>query len=145
MASRNFTHLALLLANGDVDFGADTFRAIIVDAVPTESNLDTWDFRNDVTDEITDPDYTAGGFLVNATVGSLDTANDRVPITFVSDDTPTYTAATISGVGCIIYKVVGSAATDPLIAFVDWGGTESSTSGDFDVTFDTPLYINVNP
>lgn len=141
MASRNFSNLALLLANADVDFGADTFKCIIVDEVPTESDLDTWVDRADVDTEITDTDYTAGGFAVTLTVGALDTTNNRVPITVAAAD-PTYADSTISGVGCILYKVVGSAATDLLIQFFDWGGTQSSSNGDFVAEFDAPIYIN---
>jgi len=144
MASRNFTYLADHYARGRINYASDTFKAVLVDAVPDETDLDTWDFRDDVDSEITDSDYTAGGFAVTATVSSVDAGNDRVGVTF-SCASPTYSASTISAVGCIVYKSTGSAGTDPLICFVDFGGTVSSTAGNYTVTFNNPHYINANP
>jgi len=144
MASRNFTNLADHIARARINFGADTFKALLVSSVPNETALDTWDYRNDVTGEITDADYTAGGFAVTASVAAVDAANDRVAVTFSCAD-PTYSAATLSAVGCIIYKSTGTDTTDPLVCFVDFGGTVASTNGDYTVTFDNPLYINANP
>ena len=141
MASRNFTHLTQHLARARVDYGADAFKAIIVGAIPTETQLDTWDFLNDLTIEIgASGGYSAGGFIVTPTVGSIDAANNRIPITFAAA-TPTYENATISGVGCVIYKVGGNAASSPLLHFVDWNGTVTSTNGNFQATFSTPFFI----
>lgn len=144
MASKNFTHFAAQLARAGVDFSSDTFKAVIVSAVPSAANLDAWENLDDVTTEIQDADYTAGGFDVSATVGAVDTANDRVPVTF-SAANPTYEDVSISGVGCIIYKDTGDPETSPVLHFVDWEGTVTSTDGSFTVTFTGPLYIHANP
>ena len=142
MASQNFTALADHLARARINYGTATFKALLVTSVPSEANLDAWDFRNDVTNEVAaGGEYVTGGFAVTATVGALDTANNRVPITF-SAASPTYTASTITAVGCIIYADTGNAATDPLAHFVDFLGTVSSTNGNFTVSFSTPFYIN---
>lgn|SRR5574337_280576 len=142
MASANFRNLVLDMANGDVPFDTGTFKAMLVTAVPSESNLDTWDRRNDVTSEhAATGGYATGGFSVTATVGTVDTTNNRVSVTYTCAS-PTYSSATLSAVGCIIYLSVGTSATDILCHFVDFGGTVTSTSGNFTVTFSTPLYIN---
>jgi len=142
MASRNFTNLADHLARARINFATDTFKGILVSSIPTESNLDTWDFQNDITNEIAATGgYTAGGFAVTAYVGAVDAANDRVPVTF-SAASPTYSSSTITAVGVIIYKDTGTANTSPVCHFVDFNGTESSTNGNFTVTFSAPLYIN---
>ena len=142
MASTNFTHLCEHLANARINFATDTFKAVIVSSVPTEANLDAWDFLNDVTNEIAaGGEYVAGGFAVTAAVGAVDAANNRVAVTFTAAS-PTYTNSTITGVGCIIYKDTTVAATSPVAHFVDWLGTVTSTNGNFTATFTTPLYVN---
>lgn len=142
MASANFLNLTDHLARGAINFATDTFKAILVTAVPSESDLDTFINRSSVTTEVAATGgYTAGGFGVTATVGSVDTTNNRIAVTYTCAS-PTYSSATISAVGCIIYKSTGSSATDKLAHFIDFGGTVSSTSGNYTVTFSTPFYIN---
>jgi hypothetical protein len=117
-----------------------SFKFLLVSAAPSEANLDAWDFRNDVTNEVTGTGYTAGGVPVTVTVGAVDTANNRVAIT-ISNLSPGWTTATINAVGGWLYKNVGTAATDDLIAFVDFGSAVVSTASDFSVTFSAPIYI----
>ena len=139
MASQNFSKLTERLASY---FSSGTFKAMLVTAVPSETELDTWAVRSDVTSEhAANGTYVTGGFPVTAAVGALDSANNRIPVTF-SAANPTYSNGTISAVGVVIYKVVGSAATDEIVTFVDFGGTKSVAGGDFTVTFSNPLYIN---
>lgn len=145
MASRNFSNLARVLATAGVNFESDTFKVMIVNAVPSESQLDTWVSRADVTSEIAATGgYSAGGFPVTVTLGTLDAVNDRVSVTVAAAD-PVYATSTISGVGCVLYKSTGTAASDLLIGFVDWLGTVSSIDGPFRVVFSNPMYIDVTP
>ena len=139
MASENAGILTKRLA--DAYFGSGTFNFLLVSSAPTEGNLDAYDFRDDIVNEVANSGtYSSGGGAVTCTVGTYDSSNNRVAVTFGN---PTaWTSATISAVGGWIYKVIGSAATDQLIAFVDFGGTETSTAGTFTVTFLTPLYVN---
>lgn len=140
MPSANFRTLPDHLARGAINFASDSFKVLLVSAVPSEANLDAWVNRSDVTSEITGTGYTAGGVAVTATVGAVDTTDNRVPVTF-TDLTPGWTG-TISAVGAIIYKSTGTASTDKLVQFVDFGGTVSSTAAAFNVDFTSPLYIN---
>jgi hypothetical protein len=138
MASGN----ALILTKRMADaYFTGTFKFLLVSSVPSEANLDAYDFRDDVADEVTGTGYTAGGVAATVTVGSVDTTNDRTPVT-ITDLTNAWTSSTISAVGGWLYKVVGSAATDQLVGFVDFGGTVTSTAGNFSVAFTTPLYVN---
>lgn len=148
MASTNFTNLAKHLAKGTIDFDTDAFKAILVTSIPTTTdttgNMDTWEFRDDVTNEhAVSGNYLAGGFdCTPAGPGNLDLINERYEITF-SNATPAFASSTITAVGAIIYRNVGTAATDELISFVDFSGTVSSTNGDFNVTFTDTLDITV--
>lgn len=141
MASANFTNLTDHQARGAINFATDTFKAILVTAVPSESDLDTFINRSSITTEhAATGGYTTGGFSVTASVGAVDTANNRTAITYTCAS-PTYSSSTISAAGCIIYKSTGNAATDKLLHFVDFSGTVASSNGNFTVTFTSPFYI----
>ena len=138
MASGN----ALILTKRMADaYFTGTFKFLLVSSVPSESDLDTFDFRSDIANEVTGTGYTSGGVAATVTVGSVDTTNDRTPVT-ITDLTNAWTGSTITAVGGWLYKVVGSAATDQLVAFVDFGGTVTSTADNYSVTFTAPIYVN---
>lgn len=137
MPSANSRNLPKRLADA---YFTGSFKFMLVSAVPSEANLDAWAFRSAVTNEVTGTGYTAGGVAVTVTVGAVDTVNNRVAIT-ISNLSPGWTTATITAVGGWLYKVVGTAATDDLVAFVDFGSAVVSTASDFSVTFSAPIYI----
>ena len=138
MASGN----ALILTKRMADaYFTGSFKFLLVSSVPSEANFDAYDFRDDVANEVTGTGYTSGGVAATVTVGSVDTTNDRTPVT-ITDLTNARTASKITAVGGWLYKVVGSAATDQLVAFVDFGGTVTSTAGNYSVTFTAPIYVN---
>lgn len=113
---------------------------LLVSSAPSETQLDTWSFRADVSGEVTGAGYTAGGFVVVPTVGEVDAVNNLAPVVF-ADLNPALPAATVSAVGGWIYKVGGSAETDELVQFVDFGGEFASTNGPFSIVFNSPLYV----
>lgn len=141
MASTNSLFLPKRL--GDAYFGSGTFKMMLVTAAPSETNLDEWDFRNDVANEVTGSGYTAGGFaMTSVTVSAVDTTNNRVSVTF-TPPSPALATTTLTGVvGGWIYKDLGSAATDELVQWVEFSSTLNATGGPVTVTFSQPLYIN---
>ena len=141
MASTNFTNLPRALATAGHNFSSDTMKVLLVSSIPSEANLDAWANRSDVTNEITGTGYTAGGIAQAYTLDALDATNNRQSVTLTNISNG-WTGATISAVGCIVYKNSGSAATDKLISFVDFGGTVAVTAGSYGITYSTPLYIN---
>ena len=138
MPSANSLFLPKRLADA---YFTGSYKMLLVSSAPSESDLDTFDFRSDIANEVAaSGTYATGGAAVTCTVSAVDTANNRVAVTF-GNPAP-FTSATISAVGGWIYKAVGSAATDELVTYVDFGGTITSTAGTFTVTLSTPLYIN---
>ena len=138
MASTNSLFLAKRLADA---YFTGVYKAMLVSSLPSESDFDTFDFRNDIANEVPNSGtYVAGGSTVTCTVSAVDTTNNRVSVTF--GNPAAWTGATISAVGMWIYKAVGTAATDELVAFVDFGSTITSTAGTFTATVSTPLYVN---
>jgi hypothetical protein len=117
------------LANGNIDFGADTFNLLLVTSSYT-ANKDTHVKRNDVTNEVTGTGYTAGGPVTACTV-TKDTATDKVTLSFAS---VSFSESTITAAGAVIYKARGGASSaDELVAFIDFGGDVSSTGATFTV------------
>jgi hypothetical protein len=125
------------LQKGNIVPNTDTFFLLLTLGYTPNKGTDTK--RNAsgiVSGEITGTGYTAGGAATTATV-SLDTTNNRSDVTFGS---VSWTTATISASGGVIYKSRGGASSaDNLVAFVDFGSTVSSTAATFSVTFSSPL------
>jgi hypothetical protein len=118
-------------AGGGVEFDADDLWVMLLSAVPSDANLDAWDFRDDVTNEITGTGYTAGGMDLGAFTGTKDTTNNRYKIDFPDS---VWAGATFSAVAALVYKKTGGAAsTDPIVGVWDFGGTKTATGGSFTI------------
>jgi len=147
MASQNFTYLANALVEGSINFRTAAFKCILINdtAIPSETQLDTWVDRADITIEHpATGNYVTGGFALTATVEATpDATNNNIEVTFAETTSPAFSTSTISSKGAIIYLSTGNAANDLLVAFVDFGGTVASTAADFNVSFSTPLSIDV--
>jgi hypothetical protein len=125
------------MARGAIDFDTDTFKALLVTSSYTP-NKDTHDKRDDVTNEVTGTGYTAGGVTTACTV-TKDTANDRVTLQFAA---VSWATSTITARALVIYKSTGTASTDNLVAYNDFGSDVSSTSGTFSVAASTITLAN---
>jgi len=135
MASLVYNSCIRNAVTGQIDFDTDTFYMMLVTSTYTP-NQDTHLDRADVTNEVTGTNYTSAGQAVTVTVSAVDTANDRVDINFAD---VTWASSTITAAAAVVYKYTGTAADDLLVAYLDFGGDVSSTSGDFTVSTTTPL------
>lgn len=135
MASLVYNSCIRNAVTGQIDFDTDTFYMMLVTSTYTPDQ-DTHLDRADVTNEVTGTNYTAAGEEVTVTVSAVDTANDRVDINFAD---VTWTSSTITAAAAVVYKSTGVEADDLLVAYLDFGGDVSSTSGDFTVSTTTPL------
>ncbi len=136
MASLIYNSCLNDMATGAIDFDTDTFKIMLVTSSYTP-NKDTHTKRSNVTNEITGTGYTSGGTTTTVTVTN-DTANDRIDIDF-SD--VSWTSATLTAAAAVIYKSTGTAATDNLVAYLDFAGNVISTNGTFTVDITSPLRI----
>lgn len=136
MASLIFHSCIRDALTGGIDFDTDTFKCMLVTSSYTPDK-DTHDRRNDVTNEVSGTGYSSGGATVTCTVAAVDTGNDDVEVSFSN---PSWTTATITARGAVIYKSRGGASSaDELVAYVDFGSDIVSTAGTFAVTFTSPL------
>ena len=142
MASSNLSNFPRNLVLGRHNLGSDSLKVMLVSSVPSEANLDAWVSRADVTNEVTGSGYTAGGIAQAYTLDALDTTNNRQPVTLTDITNGWGPTATFSAAGAIIYKNSGSAATDYLMFFVDFGGNVSCSAGTYSITYSSKFYAN---
>ncbi len=115
------------------DWDTDTIKAALLAAYTI--NIDTHDFFDDVSaTEITGTGYTAGGATLGTKTATYDTATDQIRLD--AADT-TWTTSTLSATDSVVYKSTGTASTSPLIAGIDFGATVSTTTGTFQITWDS--------
>jgi hypothetical protein len=140
MASLIYNNYKELALNGDVDLTNDTIKLALVTSSYTPDQ-DAHDFFDDVTNEVgASGTYSAGGATLSVTVSQDDTDNEGV---FDATDV-SFTGATITARGAVIYKSTGTAGTSPLICYIDFGGDIVSTAGTFTVAFSSEGIINLN-
>lgn len=128
MASIIFNSFPDDMARGLIDMDNGTFKMILVTSsyVP---NKDTHTKRSDVTNEVTGTNYTAGGQACACTVAK-DTVNDKVTFTFAQTD---WANSTITARGAVIFQDTGSASTDRLVVYDDFGSDIVSSVATFSV------------
>jgi hypothetical protein len=133
MASFNFNFGIRNVVTGAIDLDTDSFKMMLVTSALGETEKDTFDFRNDITNEVANGNgYTTGGNAVTLTVAAVDAPNNDIEVTASA---VSWSSATITAVGAVIYKARGGASSaDELLCYLDFGGTVSSTSGTFTVT-----------
>jgi len=117
------------LLGGVHDLDTDTIKIALIKASPSGTyNASTTNYSDVTTnsDEVTGTGYTSGGNTLTSASISLD---GSVAIVDFADIT--WTNATISADGCILYN---DTKADRAIAVIDFGGTVTSTSGNFTVS-----------
>jgi hypothetical protein len=88
-------------------------------------NFDTHDFRDDITNEVTGTNYTAGGAAITGTEITLSSGT----LTWDFTD-PSWASSTIANaMAHVSYFNVGSAATDQLLLLLDFVTAVSTTNG----------------
>ena len=120
------------LLGGVHDLDTDTIKiALIKNAQSGTYNASTANYSavTGNSDEATGTNYVTGG----NTLGSATIALSGSTATVDFNDT-TWSSATISADGCIIYN---SSQSNKAIAVIDFGGTKTSTNGDYVVQFPT--------
>lgn len=121
------------LLGGVHDLDTNTLKIALIKASPTGTYGAATTNYSDVTgnpagsDEATGTNYTTGGNTLAGATISLDGSTAIVDFT----DT-TWSSATVSADGCIIYN---TSQANRAIATIDFGGTKTSTNGDFVVQF----------
>jgi len=111
---------------------ANTFKLALYSAAATLS-AGTTSFT---TSSESDGTTSGGSALTTVGVTTGDSSG------FVDFDDLTFTSVTVNAAGCMIYNSTpstsdnsGSALTNPAVCVLDFGGTKTSTAGDFSIIF----------
>ena len=95
---------------------------------------DTWEFEDDLTNEVANGNgYTTGGQLLANKSASYTGATNTMM--FDADDS-VWASSTITARYAVIRDTTpGSAATNPLLGYIDFGEDVSSVNGPFTITW----------
>ena len=122
------TSFKVALLNGEMDFSGDTSQTFKVALFTNAATLNAATTAYATTNEVTGTNYVAGGNTLTISASPTSTGTTA----FLDFADTTWTNATITARGALIYKVGG---TNPAVAVLDFGGDKTSTTGDFTVQF----------
>lgn len=123
-----------------IDLSSDTIKVALVTSTYSP-NIDTHDFFDDITNEVSGTGYTAGGATLASKTTTQDSTDDEAVFDAVD---ATWASSSITARGAVVYKSTGTASTSPLICYIDFGANKTSDGGTFTITFDTEGIININ-
>jgi len=134
MASKMYGNFLAKALNKEVDWDSDTIKVALVGSGYTP-NQDSHDYWDDVSsNEVTGTGYTAGGATLASKTITYDGASNVV-ILDAAD--VVWSSSTITARYAVVYDDSGATAGQKvLIGYVDFGSDQSSTSGNFTVTWD---------
>lgn len=133
----------LKTVTGSVDWDTDTFKLSLHTSTYTP-NLDTHDFFDDATNELsTASGYTSGGVTLASVAVTYDSASDQVRFD-CADPSWTFTGSVTWRYGVVRKSRGGAASADELLALLNWG-TDQTVSTAYTLTIDPVglLFIDV--
>jgi hypothetical protein len=140
MASKLYGNFLLKALNKEVDFDSDTIKVALLTSSYTP-NQDTHDYFNDVSSaEVTGTGYTAGGITLSSKTATYDSATNVIVLDAAD---VTWSSSTITARYAVVYDATGTASTSALIGYVDFGSDQSSTNGNFTITWDSTGIVRI--
>lgn len=141
MASFIYNSALVKLGNGSIDWDTDTIKLALVTGSYTP-DIDSHDFWDDVSaNEVSaSGSYSAGGVTLTCTV-TQDNINNRAIYDASDVSITSFTGTFRYGV---VYKSTGIAGTSPVIALIDFTGSNvSPISGSVDITWNAAGIFNL--
>lgn len=133
MASKMFGQFLAKALNKEIDFDTDDIRVMLTSSAYTP-NQDTHAYKSDVTNEVTGTGYTAGGQALTSKTVTYDATNNVIVLDAAD---VTWASSTVTARYAVIYDNTPSTdATKPLLGYVDFVSDQSSTNGNFVITWD---------
>ena len=115
------------LLDGEMDFSSNTSQSYKIALYTSSATMSAATTAYATTNEVSGTGYTAGGAALTITVPATSGTT-----AFLSFATVTWTTATITARGALIYQTGGSV---PSAIVLDFGSDKTSTAGDFQITF----------
>jgi len=141
MASKLYGQFLQKALNKEVDFDTDTIKVALLTS-SYSPNQDTHDYFDDVnTFEVTGTGYSQGGTALASKTSTYDSANNVI-ILDAAD--VTWASSTITARYAVVYDdTPATNGTKPLIGYVDFGSDQSSTNGNFTITWDATGIVRI--
>lgn len=141
MASKLYGNFLAKALNKEVDWDSDTIKVALLTSSYTP-NQDTHDYFDDVSSyEVTGTGYSAGGATLGSKTVSYDSTNNVIVLDAADS---TWSSSTITARYAVVYDASGgSAAANALIGYVDFGSDQSSTNGNFTITWDSTGIVRI--
>lgn len=116
------------IVNKEVDFDSDTIKVALCTSSYTP-NQDTHDYYDDLTNELTDGSYTAGGETLASKTVTYDSGTNTVTLDCAD---VTFSALTSTGIRyAVFYGDSGTDSTSPLLCYMDFGANQDVSAQDF--------------
>ena len=141
MASKLYGQFISKAMNKEIDWDSDTIKvALVTNAYsPDQDGHAYW--SSVVGNEVSGTGYTAGGITLS---NRSNTYNAATNTTILSADDVTWANSTITARYAVVYNATpGTDATRPLIGFVDFGSDQSSSNGNFTITWDATGIVRI--
>ena len=116
------------LLDGEMDFSSNTAQSYKIALYTSSASLDAATTAYTTSNEVTGIGYTAGGNTLSISTNPTSTGTTA----FLSFNTTTWSTATITARGALIYQAGGST---PAVAVLNFGSDKGSSAGDFQITF----------
>jgi hypothetical protein len=142
MASKLYGQFLAQALNKEIDWDTDTIKVALL----TNSYVPDQDAHNYFDDvaavEVSGATgYTAGG---NTLTNKTNTYNGASNVIILDADDVTWTSSTITARYAVIYDASPATnATRPLIGYVDFGSDQSSSNGNFTITWDATGIVRI--
>lgn len=140
MASKLYGNFLLKALNKEVDFDSDTIKVALLSSSYTPDQ-DAHDYFNDVSSyEVTGTGYTSGGATLASKTATYDSGTNVIVLDAAD---VTWSASTITARYAVVYDSTGTSSTSALIGYVDFGSDQSSTNGNFTITWDSTGIVRI--
>ena len=141
MASKLYGQFLSQALNKEIDWDTDTIKVALLSNSYTPDQ-DAHNYLDDVVSyEVTGTGYTAGGATLANKSNSYNSGTNV--ITLDADDV-TWSSSTITARYAVIYDASPATnATKPLIGYVDFGSDQSSSNGNFTITWDATGIVRI--
>jgi len=141
MASKLYGQFLSQALNKEIDWDTDTIKVALLTNSYTPDQ-DAHNYLDDViANEVSGTGYTAGG---NTLANKSNSYNSATNVIVLDADDTTWSSSTITARYAVIYDASPATnATRPLIGYVDFGSDQSSSNGNFTITWDATGIVRI--
>jgi hypothetical protein len=141
MPSKLYGQFLSQALNKEIDWDTDTIKVALLTNAYTPDQ-DAHNYLDDVVaNEVSGTGYTAGG---NTLANKTNAYNAGTNVIVLDADDTTWSSSTITARYAVVYDATPATnATKPLIGYVDFGSDQSSSNGNFTITWDATGIVRI--